>query len=89
MRRYCVCTITKICTEQANCTLDDLRLTGGKVPSEGTVEICSNNLWGTIGDGYWNEHGAQVVCRQLGLPWECMFIDKNCVYSRHEVMTCF
>ena len=44
-----------------------LRLVGGSTPYEGRVEICFNNLWGTICDDGWNNADAMVVCRQLML----------------------
>ena len=40
---------------------------GGSTPSEGRVEICINQAWGTIcGDSYWGSVDANVVCGQLG-----------------------
>ena len=38
--------------------------------SEGIVEVCLNGVWGNIHSG-WNTPDAEVVCRQLGLSWEC------------------
>ena len=49
-----------------NCAHGDIRLTGGSSKYEGTVEICVNNLWGTVCDSSWNTNDARVVCRQLG-----------------------
>ena len=50
----------------AVCTNGQLRLAGGNIPNEGRVEICVNNLWGTVCDNTWETADATVVCRQLG-----------------------
>ena len=49
------------------CTQGDIRLQGGSDTSNGRVEICNNNIWGTVCDDLWSSRDAQVVCRQLGL----------------------
>ena len=47
------------------CTQGAIRLQGGTATS-GRVEICNNNVWGTVCDDLWGDIEAQVVCRQLG-----------------------
>ena len=43
-------------------------LRGGHSSSEGRVEICFNNQWGTICDASnsWSNSDGNVVCKELG-----------------------
>ena len=54
----------------APCTTGEVRLVGGNVPNEGRVEVCINNVWGTVCDDGWSSTDASVVCRQLGYSME-------------------
>ena len=47
-------------------TQGDIRLVGGTVSTEGRVEFCNNNVWGTVCDDLWGLNDTIVVCRQLG-----------------------
>ena len=49
------------------CKTGNLRLADG-TSSQGRVEICYQNMWGTICDDSWSELDARVVCRILGYP---------------------
>ena len=53
---------------QAPCTQGSIRLQGNTT-TNGLVEICHINVWGTVCvDSDWGLADAQVICRQLGLP---------------------
>ena len=59
-------TCDRYTTIAAPCTTDQLRLVGSNIPNEGRVEICMNNVWGTVCDDSWSSTDATVVCQQLG-----------------------
>ena len=46
-----------------------VRLVGGSSEREGRIEVYFNNIWGTVCHDRWNARDAEVVCRQLGLPF--------------------
>ena len=48
------------------CTNEDVYLTGGSTRLEGTVQLCYNNVLGTVCDNFWDDNDADVVCQQLG-----------------------
>ena len=45
-----------------------VRLIGGLIPEEGTVEVCVNGVWSSVCHWSWDYKDAFVVCRQLGYP---------------------
>ena len=47
------------------CNDGDIRLEGGSVEEEGRVEICINEVWGTVCDDSFTSVDANVVCGQL------------------------
>jgi len=68
-----------VCIEYDNCTLrepiqlptgicenGDIRLVGGATALEGRVDICWNDVWGTVCDDFWSGFDGTVACRQLG-----------------------
>ena len=55
------------CQVGPTCTQGAIRLQGG-TSTQGRVEICNNNVWGTVCDDFWGTPDAQVACRQLGFP---------------------
>ena len=51
----------------------------GASEREGTVQICVNDVWGTVCDSSWGSPEAKVVCKQLGLIYfsELVFLYLN------------
>ena len=48
------------------CVTGAIRLVDGTNAREGRVEICNDNVWGTVCDDSWSPFDATVTCRQLG-----------------------
>ena len=57
-------------TAVKSCDDNDLRLVGGELESEGRVEICQDNQFGTICDDTFDTLDAMVICRHLGYSGE-------------------
>ncbi len=53
----------------SGCLEGRVQLVGGVDNTEGRVEICINDQWGTVCDQMWDVADAAVVCRQLGLTY--------------------
>ena len=50
-----------------DCEDGAIRLAGtGSSSTQGRVEVCNNNQWGTICDDTWNNLDASVACLHLG-----------------------
>ena len=49
-----------------DCQNGELRLQGGPRASEGTVEICIDNVWGNILENGFGDKDASLVCKLLG-----------------------
>ena len=48
------------------CSDSAIQLVNGTKDSEGRVEVCFDNIYGTVCDDFWDELEARVVCTQLG-----------------------
>ena len=73
------------------CPPGDVRLVGGSVADEGRVELCSNNVWGTICDDGFDERDANVICRQLGYPDQGITKMDNysCISHNYYLTRCY
>lgn len=47
------------------CREGEVRLVNGSSFTEGRVEICLSDEWGTVCDQMWETTDAAVVCREL------------------------
>ena len=56
-----VCLPSSVCSNQG-----DIRLVAGARDSEGRVEVCNQNMWGSVCDIGWDMNDANVACRQAG-----------------------
>ena len=65
LRWSCIASVS--ITYMIGCTDGAIRLAGsGSSSSQGRVEVCNNNQWGTVCDDTWNSLDASVACFHLG-----------------------
>ena len=57
------------------CTDGAIRLEGGTA-TEGRVEICNNDIWGTVCENGWDNTDVRVACQQLGLLSSSEYVTK-------------
>ena len=51
---------------QESCDDGSVRLVNGSSTQEGRVELCVNDIWGSVCDEGWDSTDGRVVCLQLG-----------------------
>ncbi|XP_050402747.2 scavenger receptor cysteine-rich type 1 protein M160 isoform X1 [Patella vulgata] len=56
----------KKCYDLSVSCYNDVRLTSGNTPSDGTAEIFFQNTWGSLCDHNWSPANTRVACKQLG-----------------------
>lgn len=56
-----------------DCTHGEVRLTDGTNVREGRVEICVNNVWGTVCSTQFSNRDASVICAQMNFNREGMY----------------
>ena len=53
------------CPTFIECTNGAVRLSAGRYPFEGRVEVCVNGVWGSVCHDSWSITDASVACKRL------------------------
>ena len=56
--------MTVLGTESEDCESGEVRFVGGANSLEGRLEVCVNEVWGTVCDEGWRSIASGVVCAQ-------------------------
>ena len=71
----------------------DVRLVGNVNMTEGRLEICVNDYWGTVcndgANGEFDKNAAEVVCRQLGFPESGEYFEYEIAISAGQTLVFF
>ncbi len=72
------------------CYDGDVRVVEGERYGVGRVEVCKDNVWGTICDEGWDDLAATVACRAFRFDWGescalCVF-DCSCTTTTTQVV---
>ncbi|XP_071950772.1 uncharacterized protein [Antedon mediterranea] len=77
------------------CEFRTVRLISNNVPTEGVIEFYYDNVWGSICGDHFGKNEADVVCRQLGLPYAeplkcCSALQQSspCAPIKYDSVTC-
>ena len=52
--------------DPGQCEEGSIRLADGIIEQEGRLEVCVNEVWGSVCDEGWDKTDAHVICQQLG-----------------------
>ena len=70
-----------------SCDEGSIRLVGGDSDLEGRLEVCLDQVWGTVTDFFFNLPDARVACRQLGHDDTCECRTKICTCAANIVVS--
>ncbi len=74
-----------VSTPSGNCNEGEVRLMGGVNITQGRLEICVNDAWGTVCSNRFGTNEAVVVCRQLQFSESSE--SGSCIYINNDSLS--